>query len=120
METRRSSSITGLGALDGHAAGCLETRCLDVTTTGRGVRSVLVISASMGSDFVGRIFAHVVDVECRMGQPIPDNIINSRTQSPHGRNLNLSRGPDPRSHEPQNAAFHAAMRQMLGTGSGDV
>ena len=47
--TRRSSSITGLGALDGHAAACLETRCLDVTTTGRGVRSAPVISASMRS-----------------------------------------------------------------------
>lgn len=52
VETMRSSSITGVGAFDGHAAGCLETRCLDVTTTGRVARSVRVISASMESGFV--------------------------------------------------------------------
>lgn len=87
---------------------------------GQGSKKCTCDFCKYGIGFRRRILAHVVDVECRMGQPIPDNIINSRTQSPHGRNLNLPRGPDPRSHEPRNAAFHAAMRQMLGTGSGGV
>ncbi|KAG2428871.1 hypothetical protein HYH02_014194 [Chlamydomonas schloesseri] len=53
---------------------------------------------------------------CVMGKPLPPNISPPTAQSRMG--LTLSRGPDPRSHNPAQAAISEVMRSLFGMDNG--